>query len=85
MNPITKLKARRDFREALEIILETDSGKVFFKQFLKDSNVSRPTFHKDPYDSAFHEGRRHLAMSYLNLLGREDPQHLINIIESEQP
>jgi hypothetical protein len=71
-------------REALISILETDSGKVFFKQLLKDCNVSKPQFHRDPNEIIWNEARRHLAMSYLTLVAKEDPQSIIDIIEQEQ-
>jgi hypothetical protein len=85
-NPITHLTAlrrRQQFKEDLELILETPHGKRFFEAFLRDSNVTRPKFNKDPMETAFNEGKRHLAMSYLNLLGQDDHHNLIHILEQE--
>lgn len=86
-NPLTthlqKLRRQRQFKEDLTLILETDHGKRFFAQMLHDCNVTRPRFFSDPMTTQWNEGRRHLAMSYLNAVGRDDPQNLIDIIEQE--
>jgi hypothetical protein len=83
-NPLANLKARRQFREDLISMVETPAGERFFKRFLRDCGVTHPKFTADPQVTAFNEGKRHLAMSYLNLMGRDDPQNLIDIIEQEQ-
>lgn len=86
MNPIThlqKLRRRQQFKEDLSLILDTPHGKRFFESFLRDCNVTRPKFFADPMQAQWHEGRRHLAMSYLSTLGQDDPQNLIDIIEQE--
>ena len=80
---LEKLRGKRQFKEDLEAILETEAGKRFFRRFLRDCNVTRPRFSSEPLQTAFFEGPRHLAMSYLNLLGRDDPEAIIKIIEQE--
>jgi len=45
--------------------------------------VTKPVFHNDSTKLRECEGRRRLAMSFLNLLAEDDPQHLINKIELE--
>jgi hypothetical protein len=85
-NPLThlvNLRRKQQFREDLQLILESDHGKRFFTAFLRDCNVTKPRFHKDPMEMAAVEGKRHLAMSYLYLLSQDDPQNLINILEQE--
>lgn len=57
--------------------------KTFWEHYLRSSNVSRPTFATDPYRIVWNESRRHLAMSYLNILAKEDPQQLIDALEKE--
>jgi len=84
LHSLERLKARRQMRDDLQTILETPHGERFFKQFLKDCGVTRSRFSLDPYEITAAEATRRLAMSYLHLLGKEDPQHLINIIEEEQ-
>jgi len=83
-NTLDRLKARRQMRDDLQSILDTPHGERFFKQFLKDCGVTRARFSHDPYEIVAIESTRRLAMSYLHLLGKEDPQHLINIIEQDQ-
>ena len=83
LTSLDRLKKRRQMRDDLTSILDTPHGQRFFKQFLKDSGVTRSRFSHDPYEITAAEATRRLAMSYLHLLGKEDPQHLINIIESE--
>jgi len=83
-NTLDRLKKRRQMRDDLQTILETPHGERFFKQFLKDCGVTRSRFSHDPYEITAAEATRRLAMSYLHLLGKEDPQHLINIIEEDQ-
>jgi hypothetical protein len=84
MTSLPSLKRKRQLREDLVSILDTDSGKRFFQHMLKDCNVSKPIFHRDPNEIVWYEARRHLAMSYLTLVGRDDPQAIIDIIEQEQ-
>ena len=83
-NTLDRLKTRRQMRDDLQSILDTPHGERFFKQFLKDCGVTRSRFSHDPYEIVAIESTRRLAMSYLHLLGKEDPQHLINIIEQDQ-
>jgi hypothetical protein len=84
MNPLKKLRARQQFRDDLLAIAATPAGDRFFRRFMRDCSVTHPKFSSDPYVTAFNEGKRHLAMSYMNLMGRDDPQNLIDIIEKEQ-
>ena len=70
-------------REDLEAILDTPHGERFFKQFLSDCGVTRTRFSLDPYEIVAGEATRRLAMSYLHLLGQDDPQHLINLLEEK--
>lgn len=83
INHLKRLKERQQFREDLLHILTTDQGKRFFEQFLNHCNVTNPRFHDNPQQMAFYEGKRHLAMSYLKILGQDDPQSIIDIIEKE--
>jgi hypothetical protein len=83
MTTLERLKQKRQIRDDLTAIMETPHGKRFFKQFLKDCGVTRSRFSLDPYEITAAEATRRLAMSYLHLLGRDDPQHLINIIEED--
>jgi hypothetical protein len=84
MNPLKKLRARQQFRDDLLAIAATPAGDRFFRRLLRDCGVTFPKFSSDPQVTAFNEGKRHLAMSYVNLMGRDDPQNLIDIIEKEQ-
>jgi hypothetical protein len=83
MTTLERLKQKRQIRDDLTAIMETPHGKRFFKQFLKDCGVTRSRFSLDPYEITAAEATRRLAMSYLHLLGKDDPQHLINIIEED--
>jgi len=82
--PPSQPESTETVSEDLLSIVETPAGERFFKRFLRDCGVTRPKFAADPQATAFNEGKRHLAMSYLNLMGRDDPQNLIDIIEQEQ-
>jgi hypothetical protein len=81
---IQRLQDRRNFRDALEKLLATDHGKLFFRRFLRDCNVVNPKFSMDPMKTAYNEGKRHLAMSYLSVLSQDDPQALIDRMRVEQ-
>ena len=70
-------------RHDLLEILKTPAGKRFFKQFLRDCNVTRPVFHASNEKLREYEGRRRLAMTYLTLVSGDDPEQLINRIEQE--
>lgn len=78
---LKKLKRKRDFQAALKSIYDSPEGKVFFKMFLEQCGVTKPRFSKDPYDIVWGEALRHLAMSYLRLLGEDDTQILVNKLE----
>lgn len=68
-------------QRALKSIYETPEGKVFFEELLRHCGVTHPKFSKDPMETAWNEGRRHLAMSYMSLLGMNDPDSLKERLE----
>jgi hypothetical protein len=83
LNTIMKLREKRKLRDDLLSILETEPGKRFFRILLRECHVTKPVFHSDVDKLRECEGRRRLAMSFLSLLGQDDPQFLINKIEEE--
>lgn len=83
INTISKLREKRKLREDLLAILETEPGQRFFKILLRECHVTKPVFHSDVDKLRECEGRRRLAMSFLSLLGQDDPQYIINKIEEE--
>ena len=83
INAIKKLRDKKKLRDDLLSILETDPGQRFFKILLRECHVTKPVFHSDVDKLRECEGRRRLAMSFLSLLGQDDPQFLINKIEEE--
>lgn len=83
LNSLEKLREKAKLKEDLINILETPSGQRFFKVLLRECHVTKPVFHSDDAKMRECEGRRRLAMSFLTLLGQDDPQELINKIEME--
>jgi hypothetical protein len=83
MNTINKLREKKKLKEDLLSILETLPGQRFFKVLLRECHVTKPVFHSDVDKLRECEGRRRLAMSFLSLLGQDDPQTIINKIEEE--
>ena len=83
INAIKKLRDKKKLRDDLLSILETEPGQRFFKVLLRECHVTKPVFHSDVDKLRECEGRRRLAMSFLSLLGQDDPQFLINKIEEE--
>lgn len=83
LNSLEKLRERAKLKEDLTHILETPHGQRFFKVLLRECHVTKPVFHSDEAKMRECEGRRRLAMSFLTLLGQDDPQELINKIEME--
>lgn len=83
INTIKKLRDKKKLRDDLLSILETEPGQRFFKVLLRECHVTKPVFHSDVDKLRECEGRRRLAMSFLSLLGQDDPQFLINKIEEE--
>ncbi len=80
---IKKLHKKKQLRDDLLSILETPEGKRFFTVLLKECHVTKPVFHTEEAKLRECEGRRRLAMSFLSVLGQDDPQSLINQIESQ--
>ena len=83
INTIKKLRDKKKLRDDLLSILETEPGQRFFKVLLRECHVTKPVFHSDVDKLRECEGRRRLAMSFLSLLGQDDPQYLISKIEEE--
>lgn len=81
VNAVARLRQRGELRDDLNTILSTPEGKRFFKVLLKECHVTKPVFHSDDNKLRESEGRRRLAMSFLSLMGQDDPHQLINIIE----
>lgn len=83
LDSLSRLREKAKLKEDLTHILETPQGKRFFKVLLRECHVTKPVFHADEAKLRECEGRRRLAMSFLTLLGQDDPQELINKIEME--
>jgi len=83
LDSLSKLREKAKLKEDLTNILETPQGKRFFAVLLRECHVTKPVFHSDEAKLRECEGRRRLAMSFLTLMGRDDPQELINKIEME--
>jgi len=83
LDSLTRLREKAQLKEDLINILETPQGKRFFTVLLRECHVTKPVFHSDEAKLRECEGRRRLAMSFLTLLGQDDPQTLINKIEME--
>jgi len=83
LDSLSRLREKAKLKEDLTHILETPQGKRFFTVLLRECHVTKPVFHADEAKLRECEGRRRLAMSFLTLLGQDDPQELINKIELE--
>jgi hypothetical protein len=83
LNSIQKLREKSKLKSDLITILETPAGKRFFEVLLRECHVTKPVFHADTNKLRECEGRRRLAMSFLTLLGQDDPQQLITKLELE--
>ena len=83
LNSLDKLRKKAQLKEDLINILETPHGQRFFKVLLRECHVTKPVFHVEESKLRECEGRRRLAMSFLTLLGQDDPQELINRLEME--
>jgi hypothetical protein len=80
---VTRLKERGELRSDLLKILDTPEGERFFRILLRECHVTKPVFHSDDAKLRECEGRRRLAMSFLSLLGQDDPQQIINRLGEE--
>lgn len=80
---VTRLKERGELRSDLLKILDTPEGERFFRVLLRECHVTKPVFHSDDAKLRECEGRRRLAMSFLSLLGQDDPQQIINRLGEE--
>ncbi|MAL77517.1 MAG: hypothetical protein CMN55_00110 [Sneathiella sp.] len=83
LSTLERLREKSKLKEDLINILETPQGQRFFRVLLRECHVTKPVFHSDTAKMRECEGRRRLAMSFLTLLGQDDPQELINKIEME--
>jgi len=83
LRTLERLKEKSRLKSDLIRILETPEGQRFFRVLLRECHVTKPVFHSDTHKLRECEGRRRLAMSFLTLLGEEDPDALINKIELE--
>tara|TARA_B110000483_G_C17684099_1_gene346775 strand:- start:195 stop:461 length:267 start_codon:yes stop_codon:yes gene_type:complete len=83
LDSLSRLRGKAQLKEDLINILETPQGTRFFAVLLRECHVTKPVFHSDEAKLRECEGRRRLAMSFLTLLGQDDPQELINKIEME--
>ncbi len=84
LDSVGRLREKSQLRDDLINILETPAGHRFFKVLLRECHVTKPVFHADDAKLRECEGRRRLAMSFLTLLGQDDPQQLINKLELEK-
>ena len=83
LGKVARLRKRREMRDALRRLRETPDGKLVIDWLLRESGVTRPVAHEDPYKAQFAEGKRHLGMSLLTLMTSEDPSNLIAELERD--
>lgn len=81
---LKRLREKAKLKEDLHTILKTPEGERFFRNLLKECHVTKPVFHSDDNKLRESEGRRRLAMSYLDLLSEDDPHKLINRLEEQK-
>lgn len=81
---LKRLREKATLKEDLHVILKLPEGQRFFRSLLKECHVTKPVFHSDNNKLRECEGRRRLAMSYLDLLSEDDPHKLINKLEEEK-
>jgi hypothetical protein len=84
LDSVGRLREKSQLRNDLINILETPEGNRFFKVLLRECHVTKPVFHAEESKLRECEGRRRLAMSFLTLIGQDDPQQLINKLELEK-
>jgi len=83
LGAIRRLKDKRELREALKGILDTEDGKLFWKHFLKHCHITQSVFDGDPYKIVEKESLRRLAMSYLHLIAKDNPDYLLEQLEAQ--
>lgn len=83
MDSLGRLREKSQLRNDIINILETPAGQRFFKILLRECHVTKPVFHAEESKLRECEGRRRLAMSFLTLIGQDDPQQIINKLELE--
>lgn len=71
---------REKMRQNMLAVLAIPEGREFFEQLMADCGVTRPIFSRDPIEISFNEGKRHVAMSYLQILGKSDPLSLAQLL-----
>lgn len=71
-----ELAKKQQVRAALLRLKQDKDFQLFWKQFLKDCGVTRSKFSRDPNEIVWNESKRHLAMSYLQLLADDTADHL---------
>jgi hypothetical protein len=81
---LKRLREKAKLKEDLQTILKLPEGERFFQNFLRECHVTKPVFHSDDNKLRECEGRRRLAMSYLDLLSEDDPHKLINKLEAQK-
>lgn len=83
LGKIGRLRKRREMRDALRRLRETPDGKLVIDWLLRETGVTRPAAHEDPFKAQFAEGKRHIGMSVLTLMTSEDPSNLIAELERD--
>jgi len=84
LDSVWRLREKSQLRNDLINILETPAGQRFFSILFRECHVTKPIFHSDEAKLRECEGRRRLAMSFLTLIGQDDPLQLINKLELEK-
>lgn len=77
-------RAKAELKADLEELMTDPRFQRFFNTFLRHAGVLRTQFSNDPYEIVAQEATRRLAMSYLNLIGKEDANELLRLIENDQ-
>lgn len=68
--------------DSYKAVFDSPDGQRVMKHLCKHFNVTNPKFSTDPYLTAFKEGQRHVVMSILKYVNK-DQSVLINQIEAD--
>jgi hypothetical protein len=66
--PVSNSDKTKQLKTDYEFVFRTAEGERVLNDIIKSAHVLEPTFTPDPYETAFREGERNVALRILALL-----------------
>lgn len=83
MNKVDKSEDYKACQGVIKFLMSNHEGKVFLKSLIETAGVFRGAHSPDVNVVMFNEGKRSFGLSLIELMNKENPHNLSNLLKDE--